>query len=281
MINPGITLSQLHDLLPKVDVSDISQMVKMASDKITEMQARQGWVNLAISLLDLTSLNADDEPAAIDLLTQQARENMVAAVCVYPAFIRQCKEALEGTGIHVATVAGMFPHGLSLLEARVADAAACRDAHADEIDLVLPRHLALGEKWGELYHDLKSMIDACRPAHVKIILSTGELASDEMSAKTALVALAAGADFVKTSTGKEAINATLEAGAAMICAMQIYQEATGFKPGLKPAGGIREASHCAAWMCLMEQSFGPDSVHSDRLRIGASGLLQALLKLKE
>lgn len=280
MINPGISLAQLHDLLPLLDVSSIPQVVNSASDGVHAIQSRPGWANLAISLLDLTSLNSSDVPSDIDALTKQARETMVAAVCVYPAFVLQAKEALEGTGIQVATVAGMFPHGLSLLEARVADASACRDAQADEIDLVLPRHLAIGERWGELYHDLKAMIDACRPSHVKMILSTGELGSHEIIAKTALVALAAGADFVKTSTGKEAINATLEAGAAMICAMKVYQESTGFAPGLKPAGGIRTPDQCAAWMCLMEESFGPESLHSGRLRIGASALLDALVPLR-
>lgn len=229
-----------------------------------------------IANLDLTTLQGDDHPERIIALCERAKETGVAAVCVYPAFVDLCRKHLNGTGIKVATVAGAFPHGLSTPAARAAD---IREAHhADEIDIVIPRYLALTGDWEGLYHDLVLMREAAGSKKLKVILATGELGTPERITKASAVAIAAGADFVKTSTGKESVNATLEAGQAMLASLRAAQMNLGLTIGLKPAGGIATAEDAWTWRQMVAGTLGEEATHPDRFRIGASRLLDDLIR---
>lgn len=227
----------------------------------------------AISCLDLTTLAGDDTDARIDALAAKGKQHGVAAVCVYPVFVGTAKQH----GVRVATVGGAFPHGLSTLESRLKDVKACAQTGADEIDVVIRRQLALEDRWAELYDEVLAMKQAAGGRHLKTILATGELESPQRIWKAALVCLMAGADFVKTSTGKEKVNATLEAGAAMASAIRFYREKTGRPAGLKPAGGIKDAEQTLAWMALVERDLGAECLRPEQFRIGASALLDELL----
>ncbi|HCR49066.1 MAG TPA: deoxyribose-phosphate aldolase [Bacteroidetes bacterium] len=227
--------------------------------------------------LDLTTLQGDDTTERVKDLCAKALAHPVAAVCVYPAFIGTAHHAVRGSGIQVATVAGGFPHGLSPLVSRVHEVQECVDLGADEIDIVIRREHALKDHWGELYDEVHAMKNAAGRAHLKVILATGELADPNRIYRASLVALMAGADFIKTSTGKESVNATLwPAGFAMTAALLDFQSATGQRRGLKPAGGIRTHAEANLWMHLVRTELGEEWVRPERFRIGASGLFDAL-----
>lgn len=226
--------------------------------------------------VDLTTLSGTDTPEIVTKLAQRAMETGVAAVCVYPALVPVAQAALKGSPVKVATVAAAFPHGLARAEDRQAEVRGVQSQGVDEIDIVIPRYLANEGRWAELYEDIAALREASAPAHLKVILSTGELSSPETIARASLVAIAAGADFVKTSTGKEAINATPEAGQAMLAAMRVAA-AEGITVGIKPAGGIRTAPEADQWANLVEAAMGEHFVNPDTFRIGASALLDDLL----
>lgn len=244
--------------------------------------------------LDLTTLAGNDTGERVRSLCRRARSplpgevaerlgedeperNRVAAVCVFPAFVEEARDALEGSPVPVATVAGGFPHGLSRLSDRVREVASAREAGADEIDVVIRREWALGEQWECLYEEVGAMREAAGPLPLKVILGTGELECLEQVARSALVVALAGADFVKTSTGKERVNATLPTGVAMVRAVAIYERETGYRVGLKPAGGIRKADEALAWLQLVREELGEEAVTPARFRVGASSLLESLV----
>lgn len=244
--------------------------------------------------LDLTTLAGDDTGERVRVLCRRARSpvpgglaerlgenepgrNRVAAVCVFPAFIEEAREALEGSSVPVATVSGGFPHGLSRLSDRVREVASALEAGADEIDVVIRREWALGERWERLYEEVRAMREAAGPVTLKVILGTGEMESLDQVARSALVAALAGADFVKTSTGKERVNATLPAGLAMARAVATCERETGRRVGLKPAGGIRKAEEGLAWLHLVREELGEEAATPDRFRVGASSLLDSLV----
>lgn len=226
--------------------------------------------------VDLTTLSGSDTPAVVTQLAKRALETGVAAVCVFPALVPVAQEVLRGSSVKVATVAAAFPHGLARAQDRVAEVLGVQSTGVDEIDIVIPRYLANESRWEELYDDLVALRAASAPAHLKVILSTGELLNQDIIARASLVAIAAGADFVKTSTGKEAVNATLEAGQAMLSAMQIAAQ-DGLTVGIKPAGGIRTAREADQWATMVEQAMGPNFISATNFRIGASALLDELL----
>jgi deoxyribose-phosphate aldolase len=181
--------------------------------------------------------------------------------------------ALEGSGVPVAAVATGFPTGLTPLATRLAEIRASVAAGAEEIDVVIARHQALAGDWAALYDEVRAFREACGPAHLKVILGTGDLGPLRTVARASLVAMMAGADFVKTSTGKEAVNATLPVSLTMARTVRDYAERTGFAVGFKPAGGIRTAKDALAWMVLMREELGRRWCESDLFRFGASGLL--------
>jgi len=247
------------------------------------------WLLRAITLMDLTTLQGDDTPGRVRRLSAKARSPVrkdllaalgaeglgirVAAVCVYHAMVATAVEALHGTGIPVAAVSTGFPAGLSPFPQRVAEIRASVEAGADEIDVVITRAHVLTGDWAALYEEVRTFREACGDAHVKVILGTGELGPLRNVARASLVAMMAGADFIKTSTGKEPVNATLPVGLVMVRAIREYRERTGHLVGFKPAGGIRTAKDSLDWLAMMKDELGPAWLRPELFRFGASGLL--------
>jgi deoxyribose-phosphate aldolase len=239
--------------------------------------------------MDLTTLSGDDTPDRVRRLCAKARQPLrqdlldalgmpagsvrVAAVCVYHRFVETAVEALAGSGIGVAAVSAGFPHGLSPMEQRLGEIAASVAAGAHEIDIVVTRAHILTGAWDALYEEVRAFRDASGEAHLKTILATGELATLTNVARASRVCLMAGADFVKTSTGKESVNATLPVGITMARAIRAYAERTGYAVGFKPAGGVRLAKDALLWLILMKEELGVGWLHPARFRFGASSLL--------
>ena len=248
-----------------------------------------GWLLRAITLMDLTTLAGDDTPGNVRRLCAKAahpiRNDLVAslgvadlgittgAVCVYHAMVATAVEALHGTGIPVAAVSTGFPAGLSPLEERVREIRASVAAGAGEIDIVITRGHVLTGNWQALYDEVRRFRDACGDAHMKAILATGELATLGNVARASMVAMMAGADFIKTSTGKEGVNATLPFSLVMVRMIREYLEMTGYAVGYKPAGGIRSAKNSLEYLYLMKDELGDRWLKPDLFRFGASGLL--------
>jgi deoxyribose-phosphate aldolase len=248
-----------------------------------------GWLLRAITLMDLTTLQGDDTPGRVLRLCAKARQPVrrdlleqlgvadlgirVAAVCVYHAFVEVAVRALEGSGIPVAAVSTGFPAGLSPLPQRIAEIEASVAAGAREIDIVITRAHVLTSNWTALYDEVTAFRAAAGPAHLKAILGTGDLGTLREVARASAVAMMAGADFIKTSTGKEAVNATLPVGLVMARQIRDYRERTGSWVGLKPAGGIRTAKQALDWLALLKDELGDRWLAPDLFRFGASGLL--------
>ncbi len=245
------------------------------------------WLCKAVSCIDLTTLSGDDTPGRVrrlcakakqpvraDLLAQLGMEGLTTgAVCVYHDMIPTALEALEGTGIPVAAVSTGFPAGLSPLHLRIAEIEESVIAGAKEIDIVISRRHVLTQNWQALYDEMKTFRQTCGDAHVKAILATGELGSLRNVARASLICMMAGADFIKTSTGKENVNATLPVSLVMIRAIREYFEATGFHVGYKPAGGISKAKDAILYLALMKEELGHRWLQPDLFRFGASSLL--------
>ena len=256
--------------------------------RTVKKQWQAAWLLRAISCMDLTSLSGDDTPGTIKRLCTKAKQPVredllqalgwdsplhVGAVCVYYPFVRTATKALEGTSIPVAAVAAGFPHGLSPMKARLAEIQSALEDGAEEIDIVITRAHVLNGEWQALYDEVATMREACDNAHLKTILATGELATLRNVGKASLVCMMAGADFIKTSTGKEAVNATIPVGLVMTRAIRDYRERTGFRVGFKPAGGIRTAKQALDWLILMREELGEAWQRPELFRIGASTLL--------
>lgn len=237
---------------------------------------RRSVLQLIVASMDLTSLNSVDTDSTIQALCTKAVEHRVAAVCVYPVFIPVALKALGDSGIPVATVAGGFPHGLSPMRARLIEIEECAAAGASEIDVVISRGRVKDGDYRWTYDEVRAMRDACGPALMKVILGTGELTPDE-TRKASMAAMMGGADFIKTSTGKEETNATLEAGRVMAGAIREFCKATGLVVGLRPAGGIRNPDQALAWISLVRGELGGEWLRPERFRIGASSLLQEII----
>jgi deoxyribose-phosphate aldolase len=247
------------------------------------------WLLRAVSVMDLTTLSGDDTRSNVKRLCFKAKcpvrpdlvESMgvkelnitTGAVCVYPNQVANAVEFLKGSNVPVASVATGFPAGQTPLEMRLAEIRYAVGAGAREIDIVINRPLALGGEWQALYDEVKQMREACGEAHLKAILATGELGSFTTIARCSMVCMMAGADFIKTSTGKEPVNATIPVALVMVRCIRDYYQRTGFKVGFKPAGGIRQAKDALTWLALMKEELGDDWTKPDLFRIGASALL--------
>jgi deoxyribose-phosphate aldolase len=245
------------------------------------------WLCRAVSLIDLTTLSGDDtegrvrrlcakarRPVRADLLAALGMEGLtVAAVCVYHEMVAAAVDALEGSGIPVAAVSTGFPAGLSPFHLRLAEIGESVRAGAEEIDIVISRRHVLTGNWQALYDEMRAFREACGAAHVKAILATGELGTLRNVARASLVCMMAGADFIKTSTGKEAVNATLPVSLTMVRAIRDYHERTGFRVGYKPAGGISKAKDALVYLSLMKDELGDRWLRPDLFRFGASSLL--------
>ncbi len=247
------------------------------------------WLLRAITCMDLTTLSGDDTDERVRRLCAKARQPIqqelkqalgiesldikVAAVCVYHTFVETARRAIEGSGIHVAAVSTGFPAGLSPFKERVAEIRRSVEAGADEIDVVITRARVFGGKWQTLYDEIAAFKSACGPAHLKVILGTGDLLTLRNVARASLVAMMAGADFIKTSTGKETVNATLPVSLVMTRAIREYAQETGMAVGFKPAGGIRTAKQSLEWLALMKEELGDSWLNAELFRFGASGML--------
>ncbi|MEY1556733.1 deoxyribose-phosphate aldolase [Yoonia sp. R2331] len=245
------------------------------------------WLCKAISLMDLTTLSGDDtvnrvrrlcakarQPVRADLLDQLGMTGLTTgAVCVYHDMVPTAVDALRCTGIPVAAVSTGFPAGLSPFHLRIAEIGESVAAGAEEIDIVISRRHVLTGNWQALYDEMREMRAACGDAHVKAILATGELGTLRNVAKASLICMMAGADFIKTSTGKESVNATLPVSLTMIRAIRDYETRTGFKVGYKPAGGISKAKDALLYLALIKDELGDRWLQPDLFRFGASSLL--------
>ena len=261
----------------------------MPARRSVKKQHQVAWLLKAITFMDLTTLGGDDTPGTVrrlcakakrpvrsEILTALGAENLpvrCAAVCVYPEMVPHAVKALEGTDIPVASVAAAFPHGLAPLGTRLAEIAIAVESGAREIDIVITRGHVLRGEWNALYDEIAACRAACGEAHLKTILATGELGTLTNVARASLVAMMAGSDFIKTSTGKESTNATLEVGLTMTRQIREFEEQTGEIVGFKPAGGIRTAKHAMDWTALMKEELGNRWLTPDLFRLGASALL--------
>ncbi|HHI69725.1 MAG TPA: deoxyribose-phosphate aldolase, partial [Rhodobacteraceae bacterium] len=242
------------------------------------------WMLKAITMIDLTTLSGDDTPGRVRRLCAKARQPVRAdilealgmegittgAVCVYHEMVETAVAALEGSGIPVAAVSTGFPAGLSPYHLRVAEIGESVKAGASEIDIVISRRHVLTGNWQALYNEMRDFRAACGDAHVKAILATGELGSLRNVARASLVCMMAGADFIKTSTGKEAVNATLPVSLVMMRAIRDYHARTGFRVGYKPAGGISKAKDAVTYLTLLKDELGDRWLSPDLFRFGAS-----------
>nr|SVE81416.1 EOG090X08W6 [Daphnia magna] len=263
----------------------------LLSSRLIHADHQVEWLARSIQCIDLTTLAGDDCPSNVARLCSKAAHPLsddltralqikhglltTGAVCVYPARVADAVLGLErlGANIPVASVATGFPTGQTSLKIRLEEIEFAVANGAKEIDIVINRELALSQNWGELYNELVEMRKACGESHMKSILAVGELCTLTNIYKASLVAMMAGSDFIKTSTGKETVNATLPIGLVMCRAIRAYNRKTGFKVGFKPAGGIRTSKDVLQWMTLMKEELGDNYLTPDLFRIGASALL--------
>ena len=288
--NPGIPLdlSWVRDI--RVNRSAVERRAATIPTRRSVKTAWQaGWLLRAVTLMDLTTLQGDDTPGRVRRLCAKARQPVrgdlleqlgcgdlgltAAAVCVYHAFVETAVHALAGSGIPVAAVSTGFPAGLSPMSTRLAEIEASVAAGAGEIDIVITRAHVLTGNWSALYDEVKAFRSACGDAHLKAILGTGELGTLRDVARASVVAMMAGADFIKTSTGKEPVNATLPFGLVMARQIREYRQRTGYLLGLKPAGGIRSAKQSLDWLAMIKDELGDRWLRPDLFRFGASSLL--------
>ena len=288
--NPGFPLDLDWVERVRMNRSALERRAGTIGARRTVKKAWQAaWLLRAITLIDLTSLNSDDTDGRIARLCAKARHPVRAdilaglgaeelrivpgAVCVYHAFVATAVKALEGSGIPVAAVSTAFPHGLAPVETKLGEIEASVKAGAREIDIVIERRHVLTGDWRALYGEVKAYRKACGEAHLKTILGTGDLATLNQVAKASLVCMLAGADFIKTSTGKEKVNATLPVTLAMIRMIRWFQEQTGIEIGYKPAGGISAAKTALDYMALVKEELGAHWLAPHLFRFGASSLL--------
>jgi len=288
--NPGTRLEL--DWIEDVHVN-LSAVERRAKTLLTRRSVKKdwqaAWLVKAVTCIDLTTLAGDDTEGRVARLCAKARQPIrpeileslgladrgitTGAVCVYHEMVPAAVAALEGTGIPVAAVSTGFPAGLSPMHTRIAEIKESVAAGAEEIDIVISRRHVLTQNWQALYDEVKAFREACGPAHMKSILATGELATLRNVAKASMVCMMAGSGFIKTSTGKEPVNATLPVSLVMVRMIREYLERTGHRIGFKPAGGISTAKTALGYLYLMKDELGRPWVEPDLFRFGASSLL--------
>ena len=286
--NPGMALDLNWALGVQANTSAIERRAKTLPGRRSIKKDHQAaWLAKAISLIDLTTLSGDDTAGRVRRLCAKARQPVrpdllralglggltTGAVCVYHDMIETAVEALAGTGIPVAAVSTGFPAGLSPLHLRIAEIKESVQAGAHEIDIVISRRHVLPQDWQALYDEMRAFREACGDAHVKAILATGELGTLRNVARASMICMMAGADFIKTSTGKEPVNATLPVSLVMIRAIRDYHDRTGYRVGYKPAGGISKAKDALVYLSLIKEELGDRWLQPDLFRFGASSLL--------
>lgn len=288
--NTGIPLNLDWVRDVRVNTSAVERRTQtQVARRTVKKEWQAAWLLRAITCMDLTTLSGDDTEERVRRLCAKGRNPIqqelaqklgieklgikVAAICVYHAFVETALAALEGSGIHVAAVSTGFPAGLSPLAERVAEIRRSVEAGAPEIDVVITRAHVFGGRWQALYDEIAAFKQACGHAHMKVILGAGDLLTLRNVARASVVAMMAGADFIKTSTGKEPTNATLPVGLVMMRAIREYAQETGMAVGFKPAGGIRTAKQSLDWLAMIKEELGDSWLRSEMFRLGASGLL--------
>jgi deoxyribose-phosphate aldolase len=291
--NPGMPLDLDWVAGAHVNLSAVERRTaSLPMRRTVKKEWQAAWLLRAVTCIDLTTLAGDDTPGRVHRLCAKARQPLrpdllealgaadenitVGAVCVYPSRVKDAVEALHGSDIPVASVATGFPDGQTPLPQRIGEIEQAIEAGAGEIDVVISRYNVLTGDWKALYDELRQFRQTCGEAHMKTILATGNLGTLRQVYQASLVAMMAGTDFIKTSTGKEPVNATLEVGLVMLRAIRDYLDRTGYKVGFKPAGGISSAKQAMAWQALMHEELGVEWLMPDKFRIGASGLLTDL-----
>ncbi|HEY1353666.1 MAG TPA: deoxyribose-phosphate aldolase [Ktedonobacteraceae bacterium] len=288
--NPGLPLDMDWVRQVRVNLSAVERRAATIPTRRTVKKEWQAaWLLRAITCIDLTTLAGDDTPGNVLRLCDKARHPVrqelleamgagdmqlkVGAVCVYHNLVPVAVKALAGSGIPVAAVSTGFPAGQNPLAQKIGEIRASVEAGAGEIDIVISRTHVLTGNWQALYDEVRTFREACGPVHMKTILATHELATLRNVGMASLVCMMAGADFIKTSTGKEAVNAILPVGLVMVRAIRDYFERTGYEVGFKPAGGIRSAKASLDWCLLMKEELGRAWLENRLFRLGASGLL--------
>lgn len=286
--NPGIDLDL--DLINSLKINRSAverRAATMATRRTVKKEWQAAWLLRAVSCIDLTTLAGDDTPGNVqrlcakamspvrrDILSALGIENItVGAVCVYHNYVKEAATILQGSGIPVAAVSTGFPAGQISQAQKIREIKASVAAGAREIDIVISRAHVLTGNWRALYNEVKKFREACGEAHMKTILATGELATLTNVAKASMVCMMAGADFIKTSTGKESVNATVPVSLVMIRSIRDYYERTGIQVGFKPAGGISKAKDALTWLIMMKEELGDDWLNRELFRFGASSLL--------
>lgn len=286
--NPGMELDMAWVRSLEANTSAIERRAaSLPARRSVKKKHQAAWLLRAVTCIDLTTLSGDDTENRVARLCAKARQPVsqalldaldmgpitTGAVCVYHEMIPAAVRALEGSGIPVAAVSTGFPAGLSPLHLRIAEIEESVKAGASEIDIVISRRHVLSGNWQALYDEMRAFRAACGDAHVKAILATGELGSLRNVARVAMICMMAGADFIKTSTGKESVNATLPVTLVMIRAIRDYYTRTGFRVGYKPAGGISKAKDAITYLAMMKEELGDRWLQPDLFRFGASSLL--------
>jgi deoxyribose-phosphate aldolase len=274
----------LHGL-PGVDQVGAEARAASLGTRSIKTTAKAWAIDLAIRMLDLTTLEGQDTPGKVRALCAKAQRPdpadpscpPVAAVCVYPDLVPAAKQALAGSGVHIASVATAFPSGRAALDVKIADTKDAVEAGADEIDMVIDRGAFLAGRYQLVFDEIVAVKEACSDSHLKVILETGELATYDNIRRASWLAMLAGADFVKTSTGKIQPAATLPGTLVMLEAVRDFRDATGRQVGVKPAGGIRTSKDAIKYLVLVNETAGDDWLHPDWFRIGASTVLNDLL----
>ena len=286
--NPGMDLDMNWVRSVQANTSAIERRAAtLPARRSVKKDYQAAWLLKAVTCIDLTTLSGDDTAARVRRLCAKARHPVNAqvlaaldmpgittgAVCVYHEMVETAVAALDGSGIPVAAVSTGFPAGLSAFDLRIEEIRRSVAAGASEIDIVISRRHVLEGNWQALYDEMRELRAACGEAHVKAILATGELGTLRNVARASLVCMMAGADFIKTSTGKESVNATLPVSLTMIRAIRDYHTATGIHVGYKPAGGISKAKDAITYLALIKEELGARWLQPDLFRFGASSLL--------
>lgn len=286
--NPGMSLDL--DLISALQANTSAierRAATLPGRRSVKKEYQAAWLLRAVTMIDLTTLSGDDTPGRVRRLCAKARQPVRAdllealgmgpittgAICVYHDMVETAVSSLSGSGIPVAAVSTGFPAGLSPFRLRVAEIGESVKAGAREIDIVISRRHVLTGNWQALYDEMRTFREACGDAHVKAILATGELGTLRNVARASWVCMMAGADFIKTSTGKEAVNATLPVSLVMLRAIRGYHALTGYRVGYKPAGGISKAKDAVTYLCLIKDELGDRWLRPDLFRFGASSLL--------
>ena len=281
----GNALGSLLGRVTTVDQVGVEERVDALKKRSIKKASKLWALDLAIRMIDLTTLEGKDTPGKVRALSAKAIHPKpgdptipsVAAICVYPAMVADAKDALKGSTVKVASVATGFPSGQTFRDIKIAEVRAAAEAGADEIDMVIDRGAFLSGDYYAVFEEIVAVKSACGDAHLKVILETGELETYDNVRRASVLAMAAGADFIKTSTGKVTPAATLPVTLVMLEAIRDFEKQTGRAVGMKPAGGIRTAKEAVQYLVVLYETLGPRWMTPDRFRFGASSLLNDVL----